>query len=371
MPLKLILLTVGLGVGGTETHVLELASRINRARFDVTVCSLKSGGSLAEELRTRGVRVVSLEGTGKLDARVLFRLWKLLRKERPDVIQAFLFWANIAARLLGRIFREFPVISSYHDEVVSEGWLVRTIDRLTLKWSHTIVCCSEAVRRSVSSRIGGDTAQYAIIPFGVDMRQFSTDNVATRRELGLKEGGPVIGTVCRLVEPKKGLSVLLAAMADLKQLDGTPGCQLLIVGDGPARVMLQELSERLEIAPWVVFSGVRRDIPRVLPVMQAFVLPSLYEGFGISILEAMAVGIPVIATSVGGIPEFVTHDVTGLLIEPGNVIALSGAIKKVLQNSEKARQMGFKGQAHVREKYGIDSVVRQHEHIYDVCLAHA
>lgn len=371
MPLKLILLTVGLGVGGTETHILELASRIDRTRFDVTVCSLKAGGCLVEELRTRGVRVVSLGGTGKLDARVLFRLWKLLRKERPDVIQAFLFWANISARLLGRIFREFPVISSYHDEVVSEGWLERSIDRLTMKWSHTIVCCSEAVRRSVSSRIGGKTDRYTIIPFGLDMHQFSLDNVATRRELGLKEGGPVIGTVCRLVEPKKGLSVLLAAMANLKRLGGTPGCQLLIVGDGPARVMLQELSERLEIAPWVVFSGIRRDIPRVLLVMQAFVLPSLYEGFGISILEAMAVGRPVIATSVGGIPEFVTHDVTGLLVEPGNATALADAIKKVLENSEHACQMGLKGQEHVRGKYGITTVVRQHEQVYEACLAHA
>ena len=371
MPPKLLLLTVGLGVGGTETHILELASRIDRTRFDVTVCSLKTGGDLVEELRTRGIRVVSLEGMGKLDARVLFRLWKLLRKERPDIIQAFLFWANIPARLLGRIFGEFPVISTYHDEVVSEGWLVRTIDRLTLKWSHTIVCCSEAVRRSVSSRIGSSTARYAIIPFGVDMHQFSTNHVATRRELGLKEGGPVIGTVCRLVEPKKGLSVLLAAMANLKQLGDTPGCQLLIVGDGPARAMLQELSERLEIAPWVVFSGIRRDIPRVLPVMQAFVLPSLYEGFGISILEAMAAGRPVIATSVGGIPEFVTHDVTGLLVEPGHVTALAGAIKKVLGSPGQAGQMGIKGQERVREKYGIATVVRQHEQVYETCLARA
>ena len=368
MPHKLILLTVGLGVGGTETHILELASRIDRAKFDVIVCSMKAGGGLAEELRARGVRVVSLGGAGKLDARVLFRLWNLLRSERPDIIQAFLFWANISARLLGRVLRECPVISTYHDEVVSEGWLVRTIDRLTLKWSHTIVCCSEAVRRSVSSQIGGGVAPYVVIPFGLDMHQFSAGNAIERQEVGLKEGGAVIGTVCRLVEPKKGLSVLLAAMAELKRLGGTPGCQLLIVGDGPARATLQKLSERLEITPWVVFAGVRRDIPRVLPVMQAFVLPSLYEGFGISILEAMAMGRPVIATSVGGVPEFVTHDVTGLLVDPGNVSALAGAIKRVLENSAQARLMGLRGQDHVRGKYGIASVVRQHEQVYEACL---
>lgn len=370
MPAKLMLLAIGLGVGGTETHILELASRIDQSKYDVTVCSLKSGGCLAEELRARGIRVLSLEGTGRLDARVLFRLWKLLKREQPDVIQAFLFWANLTARLFGRIFRTFPVISSYHDEMVSEGWLVRMIDRLTLKWSNAIVCCSDAVRRSVFSSIGGNPACYAIIPFGLDMQQFETESIATRHELGLQEEGLILGTVCRLVEPKKGLSVLLHAMAELKRHEGVPRYQLLIVGDGPARAMLEKLSVRLGIAPLVVFAGSRRDIPRILPVLHAFVLPSLYEGFGIAILEAMAVGKPVVATSVGGIPEFVQHGETGFLVQPGDAIELAGAMMKVLQDSTRARQMGLKGQEQVKEKFAIATVVRQHEHIYDTCLAH-
>lgn len=371
MPAKVMLVAIGLGVGGTETHILELASRLDRSRFTVTVCALKSGGTMAQELEKRGVRVLSLDGTGKLDARVIVRLFKLLRAEQPDVVQAFLFWANVAARACGRILRAFPVISSYHDEVVSEGWLVRVVDRLTLTWTDRIVCCSGAVGRSVVSRIGGKIEHCTIIPFGVDIEQFEATAAATRRELGLRDNQKVIGTVCRLVEPKKGLRFLLQAMAVLARKYGQPPCQLLIVGDGPSRHELELLREQLGLSSWVVFAGSRRDIPRVLHALDAFVLPSLYEGFGIALLEAMAAGKPVIATAVGGIPEFVLSGETGLLIEPGNVEALADAIDRLLSHPQQARIMGAKGRIRVGESYHISTVVRQHEQVYTACLAQA
>lgn len=370
MPAKVFLLAVGLGVGGTETHIVELASRLDRSRFTVTVCALKPHGTLAQELQRRGVRVLSVGGAGKLDARVIVRLFKLLRVEQPDVVQAFLFWANVAARACGRILRAFPVISSYHDEVVSEGWLVRLVDRLTLHWTQRIVCCSHAVSRSVVSRIGGRIEHCTMIPFGVDVEQFEPAAAATRCELGLRESGKVIGTVCRLIEPKKGLTILLRAMAELAQKYGQPPCQLLIVGDGPSRDELEVLREQLELSSWVVFTGSRRDIPRVLHALDAFVLPSLYEGFGIAILEAMAAGKPVIATTVGGIPEFVLPEETGLLVEPGNVQALADAIDRLLSDPQQAEAMGAKGKVHARDNYRISGIVRQHEQVYAACLAH-
>ena len=371
MPAKVMLVAIGLGVGGTETHIVELASRLDRSRFTVTVCALKSGGTMAQELEKRGVRVLSLDGTGKLDARVIMRLFKLLRAEQPDVVQAFLFWANVAARACGRILRAFPVISSYHDEIVSEGWLVRLVDRLTLTWTDCIVCCSGAVGRSVVSRIGGKIEHFTFIPFGVDIDQFEPAAAATRRELGLRDGQKVIGTVCRLVEPKKGLRILLQAMAVLAKRYGQPPCQLLLVGDGPSRHELELLREQLGLSSWVVFAGSRRDIPRVLHAVDAFVLPSLYEGFGIAILEAMAAGKPVIATAVGGIPEFVLSGETGLLVEPGNVEALADAIDRLLSHPQQARTMGAKGRIRAGERYHISTVVRQHEQVYTACLTQA
>jgi glycosyltransferase involved in cell wall biosynthesis len=371
MPAKVMLLAIGLGVGGTESHILELASRINRARFDVTVCTLKSGGRVADELHARGIRVLSLDGAGKLDARVLFRLLKLIRNERPDVIQAFLFWANVAARICGRLLRTFAIISSYHDEIVTEGWIMRLVDRLTLKWTHGILCCSEAVRRSVLCRIGGQGRQFTVIPFGVDVERFHSASAASRRELGVCDDGPLIGTVCRLVEPKKGLAILLHGMSELKRRIGKPPCQLLIVGDGPARGELESLRDHLGLSSWVVFSGTRRDVPRVLHALDVFVLPSLYEGFGIAILEAMAAGKPVVATTVGGIPEFVVPGETGLLVEPGNHGALAKAIEDLLRDPERARDMGMRGRARVLDAFQVSAVVRQHEQAYEACLAHA
>lgn len=371
MPTKVMLLAVGLGVGGTETHILELASGIDRTKFDVTVCSLKSGGCLVEELRGRGIRVVCLNGAGKFDPRVLFRLWKLMREERPAVMQSFLFWANVSARVLGRLSKVVRVVCSYHDEIVSEGRLVRMIDRLTFRWSHAVVCCSEAVRRSVSVCLGASAPRQTIIPFGIDVGQFAVTDLATRKELGLREGGPVVGTVCRLVEPKKGLAVLLQALAALNRGNENPGCQLLIVGEGPAHEALESLSDRLGLSPCVRFAGTRRDIPRILPVLDVFVLPSLYEGFGIAILEAMAAGKPVVATTVGGIPEFVVPGETGLLVEPGNAEALAEAIGRLLSDPERARQMGIRGRERVLAGYQISTVVRRHEQVYEACLANA
>jgi glycosyltransferase involved in cell wall biosynthesis len=368
-PLKLVLCVVGLGTGGTETHVLELASRINQARFDLTVCSLKSGGCMADELRARGIRVVSLGGTGKLDVRVMLRLWRFVRREQPDVIQAFLFWANVASRLVGHFEKTMQVISSYHDEVVPEGWLNRVFDRLTMKWTKYIVCCSESVRRSVGRRIGGAKEQFVVIPFGVETTRFGDAGPMAGTVLGLQGGLPIIGTVCRLVEPKKGLRYLLEAMAHLEQEAGKPVCQLLIVGEGPAEKTLRALSEQLGIGSRVVFAGMRRDIPQLLALMDIFVLPSLYEGFGIAILEAMATGKPVVASTVGGIPEFVVSGESGLLVPPGDSIALAAAIRQLLAQPERAKIMGRRGQEHVRHHYSIESVVRQHEQLYEMCVA--
>jgi glycosyltransferase involved in cell wall biosynthesis len=367
-PIKLLFLVVGLGVGGTESHLLDLASRINRKKFDVVVVSLKPDGSLVSELRSRGVRVISLNGKGKMDIRVLFRLREILQAERPDVVQSFLFWANVAARLVRQADKKVCVVSAYHDQVAQEGWLNRLVDRLTMRWTNRMVCCSYAVRRSVKSRIGGREEQFVVIPFGVEAGRFRGVAALLRNELGLQEGLPVIGTVCRLVEPKKGLRFLLEAVAQLeKEVDGTI-CQVLIVGEGPSEERLRVMAQQLGIASRVIFAGVRRDIPQLLPLLDAFVLPSLYEGFGIALLEAMAAGRPVVATTVGGIPEFVTHGETGILVEPGNVAVLARAIRTVLANPDQARQMGLRGQRHVQEKFEIDTVVRQHEEVYEACL---
>lgn len=366
---SLMLLTVGLGIGGTEGQILELASKLDRRRFAVTVCVLKGDGAIAQELRDRGVRVMTLNGKGAWDIRVLYRLFKVIRAERPDVIHAFLFWANLASRLVGRILQVPVLISSYRELLGCRTWPRRAADRLTARWAHAMTCCSEAVRQLTIEAVGGEAHKYVTIHNGIDPDRFTIRQGLTRSDLGLQEGLPVIGTVCRLSEPEKGLAVLLQAMTQLVGPSGGPLCQLVIVGEGPSYGQLRALSEKLSLSHWVVFAGVRRDVAELLPLMDIFVLPSLSEGFGIAIVEAMAAGRPVVATTVGGIPEIVRHGETGLLVPPGDPGSLAWAVRQLLDHPDRAATMGALGRQRARETFSIASVVKRHEDLYDRLLA--
>jgi glycosyltransferase involved in cell wall biosynthesis len=363
--IKVMLLMVGLGVGGTEGQVLELASRLDRRRFEVSVCALKGADVIAHELRALGVRVITLDGKGVWDVRVLYRLYRVILAERPDVIHAFLWLANLASSLVGRFLGVPVVIWSYRDVEVwktKAHWLV---DRVAVRWADAVTCCSDAVRRFVLTHMNEQEHKFATIHNGVNLEGFGSSRRVSRSELGLREGVFVIGTVCRLYEPKKGLAVFLRALTMMRGGASAPPCQLLIVGEGPALGSLRDLSVELGVAGWVVFAGVRRDIAGVLPLMDVFVMPSLYEGFGIAIVEAMAAGRPVIASAVGGIPEIVVHGETGLLVPGGDAVALADAMETLLSHPEQARAMGMRGRERVRERFSIETAVQRHEQLYE------
>lgn len=367
--LKVLLVTVGLDVGGTEMQIRELALRLDRARFDVAVCGLKGPGVIGEELRARGARVVTLNGAGKGDVRVLVRLARLVAAERPDIVHAFLGFANVAASLVGRLLGVPVVIWSYRD---LEVWKTRPrwlLDRAALRWADAVTCCSDAVRRFVLAHVNGQAAKFSMIHNGVDVELFRSARPVSRSELGVRDGVAVIGTVARLDEPKKGLTVLLRALAGIAARSDVPDWQVLLVGDGPARAELERTAAELGLAGQVVFAGVRRDIPSVLRVLDVFVCPSLYEGFGIVIVEAMAAGRPVVASAVGGVPEIVVDGETGLLVPAGDAPALADAIARLLRDPASARQMGARGGDRARELFSVERMVRQHERLYEALSA--
>ncbi len=368
---KVMCLTVGLDVGGTEGQILELASRLDRRRFDVVVCALKGDGLIAAELRERGVRVALLRGRGKWDPRVMSRLFRHLRRERPDVLHGFLFRANLLSAVLGRLVGVPVVILSQRETPLRTGWLRRLIEQMTTHLADAVTCSSEAARLAAVARAGGPADKYVTIHNGIDLDRFEARSVAARAKLGVPDGVPVIGTVSRLDEPIKGLSVLLEAMGRLIRQARFRDLRAVIVGDGPAAPMLRERSERLGLARQVVFTGIRRDLPDILAVPDVYVQPSLSEGFGIAIVEAMAAGRPVVATRVGGIPEVVLDGKTGRLVPPGDAAMLATAIQELLQDRQRALEFGTAGRHRAMERFGIESMVEQHARLYQRLVGRA
>jgi glycosyltransferase involved in cell wall biosynthesis len=368
---RVLLVTVGLEVGGTEGQLMEIADRLDPKRFIVTVCGLKGEGAIAGEMRRRGIKVVTLNGTGRMDARVFLRFFSLVRAEQPDVIHSFLPLANYVGMIVGYMLRVSVLVASYRGVEQERNWIQVWADRLVVRLAQATTCCSDAVRSFAIKRFGGEKTRYVTIHNGIDVERFRRASAVTKAALGLREGIATIGTICRLEEPTKGLTVLLKAAAQLTQrFDGLP-FQLLLVGEGPSADVLRRLSEELSLRDIVIFAGARCDVEQVLPLLDLFVLPSLSEGFGIALVEAMAAGCPVVATAVGGIPEVVQSERVGVLVSAGDSHALTDALADLLKNRSKARALGNDGQRWVARKFAVSMMVHHHENLYDRLLRDA
>lgn len=362
------LVTIGLGVGGTEGQILEIADRLNRERFIVTVCVLKGEGAMASGMRRRGIKVVTLNGTGWMDARVLLRFFRLVRAERPDVIHSFLPLANYVGMIIGSLLRVPVLVASYRAvepwRSGPEVWL----NRLVVRLAQAITCCSNAVRSFASETFGGEDSKYVTIYNGIDIERFRDAAAMGKPRLGLRDGVATIGTVCRLDEPTKGLAVLLKAVAQLTVMKDVPPFQLLVVGEGRSAEALCRLREDLALSGIVIFAGLRGDVEQILPLLDLFVLPSLSEGFGIALVEAMAAGCAVVATKVGGISEVVRSARLGILVPAGDSSALAYALADVLKDPAKARALAKAGQAWATAQFAVTTMVHHHENLYERLL---
>src|SRR5437867_1821497 len=211
---RLLVLPVGLGVGGAEEIIRESLPLIEAEGFEVTLWSLKEGGSLREDIGRNGARVRSLEGSSRWSPSVLGRLYRGLRRERFDLVHSHLFRANLAARLVGRAAGIRVIINSHHGtDAWRQSW-ARGVERATAGLADRIVTCSESVRRAAIEEVGLPPEKVVTIPNGISIRRFAArgQRHAVRTALGLVGDRPVLGTVARLDEPDKGIAVLVSAM---------------------------------------------------------------------------------------------------------------------------------------------------------------
>jgi glycosyltransferase involved in cell wall biosynthesis len=362
-PRILQLLATG-GSGGAQESFTGLLLRLDRSRYEVRALSL-SAGSAVQRLRALGLAVDVIDQAD--DDLAVGELADWLRREEIDLVHAHMFRAEVIGTRAG-LAAEVPVImATVHSSRVRSDDDVARLATLTPSMDRLIVP-SESIRRKVvaEARAG---ARFAVVPNGVDLSRFASPSSGSfRRELDMPMSAPLVGVVARL-EPEKGHRVLLEAWPSV--LQAFPTARLAIVGEGSQARVLRKLARSLKATGSVTFTGRREDVSSVTADLDVSVLPSLREAQGISILEAMARRVPVVATAVGGIPEVVTDGIDGLLVPPADPAALAAAISKLLADQPLRERIGQAGFRTVVERYSIDAQVRRIEGIYDEELARA
>jgi glycosyltransferase involved in cell wall biosynthesis len=376
--------------GGAQEHVYNLVTRIDRERYDVSVLAM-SGGPAVRRLEKTGVSVCVLDEMS--DEEAIEAVASHLHAVKADVVHNHMYRAEVvgtrAAWLLASAGLARPfVVGTVHSSRVRSPEDRDLVRRLTPRMDH-LIAVSRAIVRKIEDegRVG---APISLIYNGVDLARYAEQEVCCtlHREYGIPAGAPVVGVVARL-EPEKGHPTLLQAWPAV--LAAVPDAHLLIVGEGTQREALEAQATSLGLQPtarstsdmhrWasnsgdagtspsVTFTGRRDDVPAVTAALDVAVLPSYREAQGLSILEAMALSRPVVASAVGGIPEMIDHGRTGLLVPPHDPEALAASLIRLLTDHAYADTIGRAGHDLVHERFCVELMVRAVETIYDEAVA--
>lgn len=350
-----------LGVGGTENGVVNLITGL-ADRFRHTVVTLTPTATLAARLPA-GTEVHTLAKRPGVDLRTLGRLVVLLRRLRPDVVHSR-NWATFGAVVAARLAGVRTVIHGEHgrDATDPDGLHPRRRWRRRLAPLVTrFVTVSDDLRRWLVEDVGVPAAKVTRIYNGVDISRFSPGDSPWRpRPLGLDPDEPVVGTVGRL-DPVKDQAGLIHAFGRLA--GDHPRPRLLVVGDGPCRRDLEFMAASL-VPGRVTFAGERDDVPALLRSMDVFVLPSLGEGISNTLLEAMATGLPAVATRVGGNPELVEDGVNGTLVPRRDPAALAAAIARYLDDAHLRAVHGKASRERAVERFSLDRMCTAYDALY-------
>lgn len=328
--MRVLWLIKGLGRGGAEQLLVNIAGHLDPDRFAIDAAYvLPWKNALVEALHERGVRSHCLDGGHPLDPRWIGRLRRLVRERGYDVVHAHLPYAAIGARLGLRKGRP-PLLYTEHNVWERYRTPMRWANALTYHRNTAVIAVSPAVRSSIGSRMARFTQGPPIetLVHGVDpatVRRGDAARAEGRKRLALGTDELVVGTVGNFTA-KKDQANLLAAFATLPD---ALAARLVLIGSGPLEPDLRALVGRLDLEGRVVFTGSRDDVSALLPAFDVFALSSRHEGLPIAMLEAMAAGIPVVATAVGGIPEALP-DGTGILVPPADRHALAAALHAAL-----------------------------------------
>jgi len=363
--------------------ILPLAQHLRKQGHQVVLaCSDdpgEAGQSFVELLRRQGFEVQILpirrHISPLLDLWSVLKLYRYLRRRRFDVVHVRTAKAGMIGRLAARLARVPVIIYTAHAFPFHEylsPWRIRLyalLERVASRLCDVIAVDSECVRaRGLACKVATPD-HIRVIPMGIDTERFDPakyllERGSIRAELGLAPESTVIGAVARFV-PDKGLDTLLRAVSILAKK--FPQLQCLLIGDGPLREELRNLSARLDLDRRIVFAGYRTDIPRVLAILDLYMLPTRREGFGVAFTEAMSMEVPVITSRIAPLDGIIVDGRTGVLAEVGDPEAFARAAAPLLEHPELRQRMGQAGRRHVVERFEQTLMCAAYERLFLEC----
>jgi glycosyltransferase involved in cell wall biosynthesis len=369
MSKKIVYLITEMEIGGAQRVLNRLLAKLDRNKFEpMVVCFYNGDSIIGNMIRKLDIPVIDIGFSKPWNFYKLWRLWHIFRHECPTILHCWLFHANLIGRIFGH-FSDVPIIITSRRNVEIGGRYREFLKRMTNNYDHAVVAVSERVRKVEIERNNTNPEKVITIHNGVDIsehkRNISLNKIHIRSKYQIPNDIVVIATVSRLL-PQKGLEYLVFALRDFYNLRNK--ATLFVAGDGVSRQDLEQLVVTGCLQNSIYFLGWRSDIPHVLSCIDIFVLPSLHEGMPNVILEAMAAGLPVVATNVGGTPEVVVDGETGFLVPPRDPKALADAIVRLINDPELRKRFGQAGRERIEKHFTIQETVRKTEALYSRLL---
>ena len=380
---KILRIIGRLNVGGPAIHVVNLTAGLDSSRYRsllVAGSENEAEGSMLDFAFSHGVppvvipEIVTAFRFGLRDLKALWKLYFMMRRERPHIVHTHTAKAGFLGRIAARLAGVPVIVHTFHGHVLHGYYgavtnkLLRWLERWLAWMSDRLVTVSEQVKSELVGYGIAPADKITVVPLGFDLRPFlncSDLRGEFRRAMALSDQHKLIGIVGRIF-PIKNHALFLESAARIAAQDST--ARFLVVGDGILRTSLEIQASQLGISERVLFTGWRRDLPRICADLDVLVVSSDNEGTPVSAIEAMAAGCPVVATRVGGLPDLINHKKTGLLVPPRDADALTSAVLELLNNSEFAREIGRNAQEAVRQRFTVRRLISDIDQLYSHLL---
>lgn len=366
-PRRLLVATDEMEVGGSQRQISYLLGGLDRSRWQPELVFFRSPSFLVDELRAQGIVVHHLPKRRRFDLRFLLAYAALLRRNRYDLVHAFSLTAELWTLVAGLLARPRPpLVASVRGLYLDQSRLFWTIKRQVLARSAAVIANARAGAAAAAQRSGLPPSKFSIIPNGMRFApsQSAAASAALRQALGVPADRPFGLFVGRLVK-EKNLPCLLEALAMMPPASRP---WMALAGDGPLRASIEAQRDAAGLGGDMRLLGERDDIACLMQAADFLVLPSSFEGMSNVLMEAMSLGCPVLASAVGGNPELVQDDGTGLLFPDGDARALATQLHRMASDPTLRSSLAARAARHVREHYSIDRLVASTTAIYESCL---